>query len=409
MSTRSSRKAPKTREVESETREVESGAILVFDIERFSDPPGHERQRRLIKGLADSLDSSLRQSKLTPAFTKFTGDGYIVAFDETTKEDHELVEAAWRVVKAGDRELKVRCGIHRGPFAIAELPWPRRQLDVSGSGINDAVRVSSFADGGGLVLSESFYSHWKETRGPSSTQTCFTSPVTAIAKHGRQIRVRVYRDPAQNGSFVMPSKIRKLQSAQAEIFVCLARIERAFDGLLEVLAVKGREKSSTRVSVFLHASSAAGDGQGRGTLEPTVYRFHRDRLQVAEGRTTYDVPAKGGSPQAQAWREHKVVVCSIRADSAPGVYEKQARDNGFTDEQIGSFSRRATCFAVFPIMSRSSYGTSYGVASPKGVVCIDSMVDTTDHELRRKLRDGVIGIAEAESGALFMLLSAREG
>ncbi|MDX2199016.1 MAG: hypothetical protein SF069_08600 [Phycisphaerae bacterium] len=348
--------------------DVQSGLLMMVDIERFSGRPSRF-QRKLVAKLGHGLSRSklVSEPKEFGTICNSTGDGALLAFSGSVVE-RDLLDLAIKTVNTmahdDDPSMKVglRVGLHRGSFAVMKDPTNGNMVAI-GTGPNLCQRVMGFSDAGHIVASEAFCSHWETEEGAeaSAISNLFSRPFLVYAKHDFPLRVRVHIGHDPNRLNGLPAKFAKLHETELQIIMTLGEIEQQFVYKLKSNPMTFPSELSTRVSLFGYRAT----GGKEGVLEPTIYRFHRDEIRPAAGTTKYIVRDPPGGAQAKAFVTGHAKCINKLADPVKDWdhYVSQLGEEGLSRETVMNFSRNARAFLAFRF-GRQDLG-------PLGVVCID--------------------------------------
>ena len=388
-------------------QEVQSGLLMMVDIERFSGRPAREQLGLVLKlgEVLGRLDLVSRKATYG-AITNSTGDGCLVAFQKSVPEAAVIAMAcdAIEQMRNGTANLPsvgLRVGLHRGSFVVTNDPL-NGNLVAIGTGPNLCNRVMGFADAGYVAASEAFCSHWESELGDQAlTATSdFSRPFLVYAKHEFPLRIRIYNGRRATHGSKLPGKILGVLAAELEIVRVLGQIESRYLSSIEEVAgpAEAAKQMSARVSLF--AYQVTDEKRTEGSLEPTVYRYHHKDVRPSQGGTHYPVKDPATSPQAKAFSTgHAKAVNGLPdPDVDRSKYDDALREHGFSSDNLASFSRRARSFLCFPFGRPS--------AVPLGVVCVDTPDPFSNIERQRLEKIGE-GLRSAYSSLLAALWTER--
>lgn len=343
------------------------GYVAIADVVDFSEREGPE-QLRIVEHLNESFSSGLRRLGADPeaCAVNFTGDGFLLAVTHESRVSPEafldftegfLSSCDGFAPLDGQPPLRVRIGIHAGPFHFPVAAFGRNQ--VVGIAPNWCARVVSVAGPAQIVVSESFFSDLCQSLGrKAAVGKVFPddAPMDIPVKHGRMLEARLWQGDRPG---VEPSqRLQRLQEAHAYLESELRLIVDSVGAFFE----RGRrrippERSRPRITLW----TCRG-----GVLEPTAYRYAFGFQAAQPGSTTrYSLkPPQGPLARCLATRApaSRIGLPSYRHD--PDGYLEALGTENLTVDQVQKFSFKSQAFLAIPC----GLGPE---SDPKLALCLD--------------------------------------
>lgn len=346
----------------------QNGFFIMSDLVDFS-TLDERSQKQAVKRLWTYLGNHALTAKGKAVFNG-TGDGVIVAVHQKPDAGDGIYRqvmdfaCGWREhMLTGERSFQMRIAVHMGPFY--QVQTGVHGLQMMGTALNRCARVVNMGDAGKITVSEPFYTQWFDndhTIGPQFQPQSGEKPLSALVKHGEQLKFRFYWPDRKEGE-PLPPRVAFSYLVTNALKQELDNIEKFFNSSLLEEPPPGLvkpEEIGARVSLW-----GVWTEDGKTILRSTDYRHHPKKRGLARSEFTYSLDGEGEGPMGRAWHAHRpVVVLDLPSyELEQAAYEARLAQYGLSTDKIQKFNHQSRAYFALP----------FGLASDAfdGAICID--------------------------------------
>jgi hypothetical protein len=290
-----------------------------------------------------------------------TGDGlYIVVKHSDEQLQLDLVEFARKLIEKTKSKFELRCALHIG--VAHPIPLKENRVEFSGTGLNEAARIVSFAKEGQIVYSDEFTKPFENALSknarefalslvPSTLEPAFTVSV----KHAVKMSVRWSSE--------------HVSSKMVDVLLATKHIEIELDYLLRLMCSKTKIKYSSsrpaRMSIFIPARN---ENLEIKFFEPTRFRVVFPPSKKSMSQSLYELTNK--SAFGEAWIKKWPAIIHQLPDYSKSPTDYVKRVSKFLNispvsVEAWKFKQRAFVLApVFPFGAKSE--------RPIALLCFDT-------------------------------------
>lgn len=391
-----------------------NGLIICCDLNEFS-AEDLMRQQALIKRLWESVLSSplykLHQGHKR-AFAGEAADGLVVGFLDSVapKEAIALAARLSKAIAAAKHAPGLRLGLHYGVFVSIQVSGNRSVL--TGTGINECAKVTSYGGSVGMILSERFVDVMRQTLELESSwfePSLDHSPIDVFGRSAGDLGIRLYRgkNVADEHKNYIPNRFKNLVAVNDRIRGVLEVVE----GLTQRLLVKATgDNTITEATLAARISIFAKRKAARKQFLCPMARYSRANRHAMLTGTRYPLDASTNRPlnkedESPLVRAFKYAECVCVSGLPKWSADPQDQERYFAAAEAAKFDRdlvrgwscRSRSILIFPF-GLFDFGRGSGQEStePDGLICIDTELPLNGIS-DEVLRTQVLGVLQQET------------